>query len=811
MIDGSSGVPQGRMSDVGAFALQPGQSIGRYQIVAVLGQGGFGITYRARDARLSRDVAIKEYLPLSLAVRQGGTTVLPRSTDTTEDFAWGRDRFVAEGSTLASLQDAPAIVRVFDFLEANGTAYIVMELVAGETLDSRLRQKGALSPAEIDGLLWPLLDGLERVHEAGFLHRDIKPANILLGPTGRPTLIDFGASRAAMAGRSTALTAIFTPGYAAVEQMTSAKQGPWTDIYGVSATLCHAIMGAAPPGSIERMLDDHYVSLAERQPVGFAAALLAGVDSGLAVRVADRPQSIAAWRPMLRGGVSAVDSDATVVVPRARAQDPVASSQPPPAATPARRRLSLYAGAAAAVVLVALGGWYVLSPGKPTQQSVQSLTADELEKALAERRQADAAAAEKRRLEEEAQKQAAADAEAKRQADEALAKAQTEREKAEQELAKLKAELEAQKQAAANRDAKEKQAAIEQQQRQAEAAMAEKRRLEEEAQKQAAADAEKKRLADEALARAQAARQKADEEAARQTADLEARQKAEADAKAKADAKEAKAKANEAEAKADAEAKLAADKKAAETAEIALKFDQPMRQHIQVALTSLGFDTRGADGNLGPRSREMIAAWQKGRNEAPTGFLSVAQEQALLAAAANAVAKFDEQEKKKEEARKKEEEEKKKVEEAAKAQPPATPQPPPAQAATPAPSAPPATAAVAPPPMNSAVLADGTYTGAFNWGSNTVFVVTLQLSGGRGSATMRLTGGGNGGGGVAAGGSFSLTISPAGEASGSGQLVDGEGRPSQFAVNGRAGGGRLKLAFDGLRRPFEVTLAKASP
>src|ERR1044071_8127374 len=172
MIDGSSGVPQGRMSDVGAFALQPGQSIGRYQIVAVLGQGGFGVTYRARDARLSRDVAIKEYLPLSLAVRQGGTTVLPRSTDTTEDFAWGRDRLVAEGSTLASLQDAPAIVRVFDFLEANGTAYIVMELVAGETLDSRLRQKGALSPAEIDGLLWPLLDGLERVHDAGFLDRD---------------------------------------------------------------------------------------------------------------------------------------------------------------------------------------------------------------------------------------------------------------------------------------------------------------------------------------------------------------------------------------------------------------------------------------------------------------------------------------------------------------------------------------------------------------------------------------------------------------------------------------------------------------
>ena len=114
---------------VGLFALATGQSIGRYTITAVLGQGGFGITYRARDGQLNRDVAIKEYLPASLAVRQDGITVLPRSTEAAEDFIWGRDRFVAEGSTLASLTEAPAIVRVYDFLELNGTAYIVMELV----------------------------------------------------------------------------------------------------------------------------------------------------------------------------------------------------------------------------------------------------------------------------------------------------------------------------------------------------------------------------------------------------------------------------------------------------------------------------------------------------------------------------------------------------------------------------------------------------------------------------------------------------------------------------------------------------------
>ena len=125
---------------VDLVSLAPGRMIGRYEIVAVLGQGGFGITYRARDGQLGREVAIKEYLPLALAVRQDGTTVQPRSTTAAQDFAWGRDRFVAEGRTLASLTERPGIVRVFDFLEANGTAYIVMQLLQGETLESRLKQ-----------------------------------------------------------------------------------------------------------------------------------------------------------------------------------------------------------------------------------------------------------------------------------------------------------------------------------------------------------------------------------------------------------------------------------------------------------------------------------------------------------------------------------------------------------------------------------------------------------------------------------------------------------------------------------------------
>ena len=234
-------------------ALSVGLMIGRYRIVSVLGEGGFGITYHCRDTQLHREVAIKEYLPSGLAIRQGGTEVLPRSTEASKDFVWGRSRFLDEARTMARLSDVPAVVRVHDFLEAHGTAYVVMQLLAGETLAQWLKRETRLSQMSIERILPPLLDGLERIHAVGFLHRDIKPANIMLAPDGAPTLIDFGASRAAMAGRSQAMTAVFTPGYAAPEQSTSGNQGPWTDIYGLAATLYACVNGKQPPSQGNRV------------------------------------------------------------------------------------------------------------------------------------------------------------------------------------------------------------------------------------------------------------------------------------------------------------------------------------------------------------------------------------------------------------------------------------------------------------------------------------------------------------------------------------------------------------------------------
>ena len=455
-------------------ALVPGQMIGRYEIVSVLGQGGFGITYRARDVQLGREVAIKEYLPSALAIRQDGATVLPRTTKMADDFGWGRERFVTEGRTLASLHRVPAIVQVFDYLETNGTAYIVMELLSGETLEERINKNGKLSREEVDRILWPLLDGLEQVHNAGFLHRDIKPANILLDAAGNPTLIDFGASRAAMAGRSVALTAIFTPGYAAAEQMTSAKQGPWTDIYGLSATLYHAIVGRVPPSAFDRMLNDTYDTLARFNPKGFAQGVLAGIDAGLAVAARDRPQSIAGWRPIL-GMAEAPAADSTMVMGKTAPEVRHVSTLTPSSATGAPKRTGLWiAMAAVLLALMGGGGYYALAPSGPDPEMAKARQA--AEEAEARRLKAEEEAAKLRAESEQRQK-----AEGERQ------KAEAERRKAE--------EIAAARQRQQDAEAAAKKQFEEETRRSIATEMAAQKRAEEEAKRRADEEAEARRRA----------------------------------------------------------------------------------------------------------------------------------------------------------------------------------------------------------------------------------------------------------------------------------------------------------------------------
>jgi len=197
-------------------------------------------------------------------------------------------------------------VPVLRFFEANGTAYMVMEYEEGETLESQVGDfEQAFNEAGARALLEPLLDGLQVVHRAGFLHRDIKPGNIVLRAAGQPVLIDFGAARQALGGRSRSMTNIVTPRYAPLEQYgVDQRQGAWSDIYGMAAVLHTMIVGEPPPDAISRLPDDTYRRLAERRPAGFSPGFLAAIDWGLEIFPADRPQDIAEWRSALEGRIA---------------------------------------------------------------------------------------------------------------------------------------------------------------------------------------------------------------------------------------------------------------------------------------------------------------------------------------------------------------------------------------------------------------------------------------------------------------------------------------------------------------------------
>ena len=216
------------------LALPQGTRVQDFEFHRILGHGGFGITYLGWNIALDIPVAIKEYLPADLAMREQDMSVLPRSSGDEADFQWGLDRFLDEARVMARFKH-PNIVQVQHFFQAHGTAYIVMEYVEGETLSDLLKRRGTLTEAELKHILLPLLAGLIDVHEAGILHRDIKPGNILLrAADGSPVLVDFGAARQAVGVRSRSVTAVLTPGYAPIEQYSSrGRQGPWTDMYAL--------------------------------------------------------------------------------------------------------------------------------------------------------------------------------------------------------------------------------------------------------------------------------------------------------------------------------------------------------------------------------------------------------------------------------------------------------------------------------------------------------------------------------------------------------------------------------------------------
>ena len=293
-------------SSLSVHTLPDGTRIRDYEITGLIGEGGFGIVYLAYDHSLQRRVAIKEYMPSAMASRSAHSpSIIVKSFRHADAFKAGLKSFVNEARLLARF-DHPSLVKVYRFWEENGTAYMVMPYYEGPTLKRALTELGHVpDEAELRTWLRPLLDALTVMHAAHCYHRDIAPDNILLTPSG-PLLLDFGAARRVIGDMTHALTVVLKPGFAPIEQygeVASMAQGAWTDLYALASVVYAAVTGHAPMSSVERLMDDRLRPLSELAAGRYSEPFLTAIDAALAVRPADRPQDVAAFRTLLDGRV----------------------------------------------------------------------------------------------------------------------------------------------------------------------------------------------------------------------------------------------------------------------------------------------------------------------------------------------------------------------------------------------------------------------------------------------------------------------------------------------------------------------------
>lgn len=358
------------------FALAPGTRLDEYEIIRIIGQGSFGITYLAEDVNLGTRFAIKEYLPGDWAVRDSTQSVRPKSTTSRQNFEWGMDAFLKEARILAGI-DHPNVVKVRRFFRANGTAYIVMGFVEGRGFSDILSKDypaGGYPGAALSALLSALLDGLDAVHKVGIIHRDIKPGNILIEADGTPILIDFGAARNFQRTVAGGMTVIMTPGYAPIEQYAEDEdQGPFTDLFSLGAVAYRAISGRAPMEPYKRLSGGAFISATSLGSERYSASLLSAIDWAISIQPKDRPKSASDLKAALTNGNTQAQIDASIEIgPTNRVGETNKAVTNPRENAPDALRRKLALGIAACLALVLTIGTAIYMRGGSSAESEQA-------------------------------------------------------------------------------------------------------------------------------------------------------------------------------------------------------------------------------------------------------------------------------------------------------------------------------------------------------------------------------------------------------------------------------------------------------
>lgn len=280
--------------------LPKGHNLFEYQILGVLGQGGFGTTYLCLDANLQKRCVIKEFTPRGITTRKTNGDLKPSRWSLRSSFANSKASFLDEARKLATFNHIN-IVRVSRYFEVHNTAYFVMDYEAGRSLRSMLSGRpGIFSEPEIEAIILPVCKGLAELHRAGLLHRDIKPDNIIIRPDGSPALIDFGAAVRYVNQKAGALDIVVTPAYSPLEQFDpAAQQGPWTDLYALGAVMYEMVCGAPPLPSVDRAIGATMTSAAVIGRGRYGDRVLGLIDRCLLTDATRRPQSTDEFEALL--------------------------------------------------------------------------------------------------------------------------------------------------------------------------------------------------------------------------------------------------------------------------------------------------------------------------------------------------------------------------------------------------------------------------------------------------------------------------------------------------------------------------------